>query len=95
MKGSLNFGLFSEGRLIGFARVITDRIIFSYLCDVIIDEAFRGRGIGQWMLKRVIEHPEIKATRQMLVTKDAQGFYAKFGFTAGKSMFREGNADRC
>jgi ribosomal protein S18 acetylase RimI-like enzyme len=88
MKGSLNFGVFFEGRLVGFARVITDRTTFAYLCDVIIDEEFRGHGTGQWMLKCIIEHPVIKETRQMLLTKDAQGFYEKFGFKTRESMVR-------
>lgn len=88
MNGSLNFGVFFEGRLVGFTRVITDRTTFAYLCDVIIDEKFRGQGTGQWMLKCIIEHPDIKETRQMLLTKDAQGFYEKFGFKTRESMVR-------
>lgn len=89
MKGSLNFGLFHQDCLIGFARVITDGTIFCYFCDVIIDEAFRGQGLGQWMLKCILERPGIKGTKQLLITKDAQSFYEKFGFQAKESMFRD------
>ena len=38
MAGSLCFGLLDGGRQVGFARVITDRATFAYLCDVYVLE---------------------------------------------------------
>jgi len=34
--GSLCFGLFDHGGQVGFARVVTDRATFAYLCDVYV-----------------------------------------------------------
>lgn len=36
IEGSLCFGLFEDARQVGFARVITDRATFAYLCDVYV-----------------------------------------------------------
>jgi ribosomal protein S18 acetylase RimI-like enzyme len=80
LRHSLNFGLFRAERQIGFARVVSDRATVGYLCDVIIAPEQRGAGLGQWMLGRILEHPELKTCRIDLFTRDAQEFYARFGF---------------
>lgn len=82
MDNSLNFGLFHNDKQVGFARVITDYHTFSYLCDVIIDEDYRGRGLGKLLMKEVLEYPPlIIMKRWLLFTKDAHGLYEHFGFT--------------
>lgn len=82
MDNSLNFGLFHNDKQVGFARVITDYHTFSYLCDVIIDEDYRGRGLGKLLMKEVLEYPPlITMKRWLLFTKDAHGLYEHFGFT--------------
>lgn len=81
MDNSLNFGLFHNDKQVGFARVITDYHTFSYLCDVIIDEDYRGRGLGKLLMKEVLEYPPlIIMKRWLLFTKDAHGLYEHFGF---------------
>jgi GNAT superfamily N-acetyltransferase len=71
-----------DGRLRGIARVITDRATFAYLCDVFIDPACRGQGIGQWLMARVFDLPDLRDLRRILLaTRDAHRFYEKFGFT--------------
>ncbi len=82
MDNSLNFGLFHNDKQVGFARVITDYHTFSYLCDVIIDEDYRGRGLGKLLMKEVLEYPPlITMKRWLLFTKDAHGLYEQFGFS--------------
>lgn len=80
LRHSLNFGLFRGAEQVGFARVVTDRATVGYLCDVVIAEAHRGRGMGKWLLTRILEHPELQGCRIDLFTKDAQEFYRAFGF---------------
>lgn len=81
IKNSLNFGIFHKDKQIGFARVVTDYHTFSYLCDVIIDDAYRGKGAGKFLMKAVMEYPELKTMKRwMLFTKDAHGFYSQYGF---------------
>ena len=82
LAGSLCFGMFAEGRQIGFARVISDRATFAYLCDVFVLPGFQGKGLGKWLMDCVMAHPDLQALRRMvLVTRDAHGLYREFGFT--------------
>lgn len=90
---SIGFSLLSHGRQVGMARVVTDRATFSWLCDVYIDPAHRGRGLASWMIGCVVSHPEIAQTRMMLRTRDAQGLYARFDFAAIEAMFRRRPSD--
>ena len=85
VEGSLNFGLYraKDRHQVGFARVVTDFATFAWLCDVFIDEACRGEGLGVWLMETVVEHPELRCMRLwMLGTRDAHGLYEKVGFTA-------------
>ena len=43
IANSLCFGLFHGSDQIGFARVVTDRATYAYLCDVYVLEEFRGK----------------------------------------------------
>ncbi|MBS1494107.1 MAG: GNAT family N-acetyltransferase [Bacteroidetes bacterium] len=81
MENSLNFALFYKSKQVGFARVVTDYHTFSYLCDVIIDEEYRGKGLGKILMKEVMEYSPLKTMKRwMLFTKDAHGLYRQFGF---------------
>lgn len=67
---------------VGYARVITDRATFAYLCDVYVLEEHRGHGLGVWLMEVVTAHPDLQGLRRfVLITRDAHGLYAKFGFT--------------
>lgn len=86
IANSLCFGLFDGGRQIGFARVVTDRATFAYLCDVYVLEEFRGRGLGTWLMETVQSHPELQNLRRfVLVTRDAHWLYERFGFAPLKN----------
>lgn len=81
IENSLCFGIYEGSKQIGFARMITDKASFAYLCDVFIDEDYRGRGISKWMMGVIMDHPDLQGLRRfMLATKDAHGLYRKFGF---------------
>jgi ubiquinone/menaquinone biosynthesis C-methylase UbiE/GNAT superfamily N-acetyltransferase len=81
IAASLCFSLFDSDRQIGFARVVTDRATFAYLCDVYVLEEYQGRGLGTWLMDAVCSHPELQGLRRFsLVTRDAHGLYMKFGF---------------
>jgi GNAT superfamily N-acetyltransferase len=91
IEGSLCFGLYGGSGQIGFARVITDRATFAYLCDVYVLEEHRGAGLGKWLMEAVVSHPALQGLRRfVLATRDAHGLYAKFGFKPladpGRSM---------
>jgi len=90
VRRSLSFALLMEGKLAGFARVVTDAATVGYLCDFVIDKEFRGVGIGRWMFTRILGHPDLRGCRIDLFTRDAQDFYRSFGFGPHKftSMVR-------
>jgi GNAT superfamily N-acetyltransferase len=80
IQNSLCFGMFDGAEQIGFARVVTDRITFAWLCDVFISESHRGQGLGKWLIDSVVSHPDMKAIKYMLLaTSDAHEFYRKYG----------------
>ena len=69
-----------EKMLVGFARVISDYATTWYLCDVVIDEAYRGRGLGTALLSYIESRPQYAGLRGILITRDAHALYRKFGF---------------
>jgi GNAT superfamily N-acetyltransferase len=79
---SLNFGAYLGDAQIGYARVVTDRSTFAWLCDVFVLPEHRGRGVSRLLMDAVMAHPELAGLRNfVLATRDAHGLYAKFGFT--------------
>lgn len=89
IENSICFGVYKNGRQIGFARIITDRATFSYIADVFILEPHRGGGLSRWMMECILEHPELQGLRRWaLVTADAHGLYEKFGFHRVKNPER-------
>lgn len=84
---SLCFGAFLEegGKQIGFARVITDYTTMYYICDVIVDEAYRGNGVGKALLDAIHANKEVSSLKGVLATYDAHDFYRKYGFVDGEN----------
>ena len=75
------FGVYdSDRRQVGFARVVTDYATCYYLCDVYIDEAHRGEGIGKALVGAIVGMEELQGITGILATDDAFGLYEPFGF---------------
>ncbi len=83
---SMCFSLFRRQEQLGFARVVTDYAVFSWLSDVVIKDGYRGRGLGAWLVECILEHPQISGTQFVLQTTDAAGLYKKFGFQANEKL---------
>lgn len=76
IENSLCFGLYKSGSQIGFARVVSDRATFAWLCDVFVVQQYRGQGLGKWLVACVMEHPDLQTVRRfMLATRDAHTLY--------------------
>jgi ribosomal protein S18 acetylase RimI-like enzyme len=75
-------GLYDGGRLIGFARAVTDGVAFVYLADVYVHPDFRGRGLGVELVREMVENGPYAERRWLLHTADAHGLYGKLGFAA-------------
>jgi GNAT superfamily N-acetyltransferase len=77
----LTFGAYEDGRQLGYARVLTDTVAFAYVGDVFVLPEARGRGIGKALMDAILEHPHVRHVRRAaLVTDDAHGLYAQYGF---------------
>ncbi len=82
MRNSSCYGVYLDGenRLVGFARVISDYATTCYLCDVVIDPAYRRRGLGAALVSHIDSRPEYRGLRGILITRDAHALYRKFGY---------------
>ena len=81
VENSLCFGIYEGPGQIGFARVITDYATFAYLGDVFIIESHRRRGLANFLMECIVQHPQLQGLRRWtLATRDAHQLYAKFGF---------------
>ena len=82
VAGSLCVAVRHEGQQVAMARAITDRATFAYLADVYVLDAHRGKGLSKAMVAWFHAHPDLQGLRRwMLMTRDAHGLYAQFGWT--------------
>jgi N-acetylglutamate synthase-like GNAT family acetyltransferase len=89
---SLTFAMLENQRLVGVARVVTDRSTYGYLTDVVIAADRRGEGLGRWLIECVLEHRDLQSLRRLaLLTSEAPWLYEKLGFSpgAGRSAYFE------
>lgn len=86
IKNSFCYGIYKNGKQIGFARVICDAVVFAYIMDVFIVEAERGKGYAQNMMHFLLNDNSLSKVNQWyLKTKDAHKFYSKLGFNQLKN----------
>ena len=78
---SFCFGIYLDNKQIGFARVITDYVVFAYLMDVFITEQHRGKGYSSVLIDSMMKEPQLQNIKiWRLATTDAHFLYRKFGF---------------
>jgi len=83
IDNSFCFGIYLDEKQIGFARVITDYVVFAYFMDVFIAEEHRGKGYSSALIEAMMSEPELKGIKiWRLATKDAHFLYEKFGFSS-------------
>ena len=81
VNNSLCFGLYHNSKQVGFGRAVSDHATFAYLTDVFVVPAYRGRGLGKWLVSCIIGHSELQGLRRwMLATLDAHKLYEQNGF---------------
>jgi GNAT superfamily N-acetyltransferase len=82
IDASVCFGIYLDNKQIGFARVITDYVVFAYLMDVFITEEQRGKGYSSILIEAMMNEPQLQQVKiWRLATSDAHFLYEKFGFT--------------
>jgi GNAT superfamily N-acetyltransferase len=81
------YGVYHGNKQIGYARVVTDHATMFYLCDVFIDEEYRGKGIGKKLIESLITSEELKDLMGLLGTQDAHEFYNQYDFESVPDRF--------
>jgi len=81
IEHSLALGLYTpDGEQAGFARMVTDRATFAWLCDVFVAAEHRGNGIGTFLVRTAVEHPDVAGIRQLLMATPGRSLYRRHGF---------------
>lgn len=82
IANSICFGVYKDGQQAGFARVVTDKATFAYICDVFVLPDYRRLDLSKWLIQTIMQYPELQGLRRWsLATADAHSLYSKFGFT--------------
>jgi GNAT superfamily N-acetyltransferase len=93
IQNSACYGVYHESRQIGYARVVTDYATVFYLCDVFIDEDYRGQGIGKKLIESLVASDELKDLFGFLGTRDAHELYKQYGFEYDPERFMKRRPD--
>jgi len=87
IENAICYGVYHGGAQIGFARVVTDRAAVYWLCDVVIEEEHRRKGLGKRLIETIVGSPELKGLLGILATSDAHGLYERYGFERDSRQF--------
>jgi GNAT superfamily N-acetyltransferase len=81
IRHSLCYGVYHGHEQVGFGRLVTDFAVFAYVADVFILEPHRGRGLGKWLARCMVDTPGLQGLRRwLLATRDAHEVYRSVGF---------------
>src|SRR5262249_22573047 len=76
-----------DGRVCATARAVSDTAKCSWIYDVMVAPAWRGRGLGEALVRLLLDHPAVRHARRVyLGTRDAQAVYAKLGFGGRETL---------
>ena len=68
-------------QLIGFARATSDCVYRATIWDVVIQQEYRGTGLGSKLVETLLSHPRMNRVESVyLMTTHQQKFYEKIGF---------------
>ncbi len=73
-------GLYDGDRQVGFCRAASDGVSFVYLADVYVLGAYRGRGLGEELVREMVENGPLARLKWLLHTTDMHPLYRKLGF---------------
>lgn len=81
IDNSICFGIYVNNEQVGFARVLTDKVVFAYLMDVFILDRYRKKGYSKILLNEIFRHQDISNVgKWFLATRDAHDLYKQFQF---------------
>ncbi len=87
IENSICYGVYESDDLVGFGRVVTDYSTVFWICDIIIDENYRGKNLGKKIVEKIMATKEFDGLLGILATKDAHGLYEQYGFVKEPEKF--------
>lgn len=72
--------VYKNNELVGFGRAVTDYSTVYWVCDIIIDERHRGKGLSKKLMEHIMGTGEFDGLKGILATEDAHGLYKQYGF---------------
>jgi len=95
VAGSAPYSVFDGDEQVAFARVVSDGATFAWICDVYVATEHRGRGLGTWLVDRIVSDLlDAGVLRILLATKDAHEVYRRSGFEPLEGAHRFMEIDR-
>jgi GNAT superfamily N-acetyltransferase len=82
-------GLYDGERQVGFCRAATDHVSFVYLADVYLLADYRGRGLGEELVREMVENGPLAGLKWLLHTTDMHPLYRKLGFDTPNAKVME------
>lgn len=84
LRSSITYVAYEDDVLVGYVRALDDVGFYVYVCDLLVDPAFRGNGIGQALMERIADaYPE----QTVYVMSDVDPYYKKLGYVKEGSVF--------
>ena len=71
-------------RLVGFARCMTDQTFNGQINNIVVDEEYRGRGIGRRLIETILGSSD-RVSYILRADPDNMGFFRKLGFEISDS----------
>ncbi|AJY76194.1 GNAT family N-acetyltransferase [Paenibacillus beijingensis] len=93
IHSSVCYGIYEDQRQIGFARIVTDEATMYWLCDVFIDEEYRGKGLGKKLVETITRSERFKDLTGILATRDAHELYEQYHFIKDGERFMRRTPD--
>ncbi len=74
-----------SGKLLAFARVLSDRVYKAFLYDVIVRSDHRSAGLGTFLLDHIMTHPVLSKVRhfELYCLPERVPLYERYGFKLG------------
>lgn len=88
----VSVGAWDGEKLIGFARAVSDGVFRAYIEDVVVDEAYRRRGVGDRLIHVLMDELRHLEVVSLFCEEDLTTFYERNGFqkTSQVVMHRKG-----
>lgn len=74
------------GNVVGFVTAITDKVLTAYIPFLEVLPEYQGQGIGQELVRRILERLNGLYAIDLLCDPELQPFYAKFGMKPACGM---------